>query len=540
MGIQEKIKHKSATMKKILIVIFFATLILSCNRNETLNKIDNIKSIGNKEPRLAAKMLDSLYADIKDESTYTKMKYDLLKVRLNDKNDITPTSDHLIKTIVKYFNSNGSTAERQEAYYYAGSTYRDLDDSPRAIYNFNKSIEIAACNDNCDSVLLRNAYSNLYYLFANVQDYKNALANAQREYALSQALNSMTINTIMHMANAYVDIDNFHSANMYIDKAYNYIQNHNDTTSNSFLFLLLHNCSSIGLKEKALNCYNLIKSRDIKRNDSYTNLVLGKYYSLINIPDSAISSYLKVMEDKQNEYSMYDASKELFYLYSKRNNLLQACKYSAIFITLTEKLDLAKNQELAATVNNKYQYHLDKNRMTKAEHERTLYYRVSIGSIIFIVFLSLVFTIFYIKKKNTALKKQLALSETLAQANQRLAEKTQQSQSLLQMLHKTEMEENAADVVAGINEAADGKRLLSTSEWKQLYSTVDRLHPGFHTALLRHMGKLSEQQMQVCYLMRIGMKNPQIKNATGLPRTTIWRWANTYGDWINQQKLSAQ
>jgi len=51
--------------------------------------------------------------------------------------------------------------------------------------------------------------------------------------------------------------------------------------------------------------------------------------------------------------------------------------------------------------------------------------------------------------------------------------------------------------------------------------------------LLSRVTALNDQQMQVCYLMRIGMSNPQIRNITDFPRTTIWRWTKTFS-WIKE------
>ena len=117
-------------------------------------------------------MLDSIYVDARTASEYTIMKYDLLKIRLEDKSYIPHTSNKVIENLVKYFEDNGTIKDKQEVYYYAGSVYRDLDDTPRGIENFYKSIEAVRDKRECDSIILRNAYSNLYYLFVNVQDPK--------------------------------------------------------------------------------------------------------------------------------------------------------------------------------------------------------------------------------------------------------------------------------------------------------------------------------------------------------------------------------
>lgn len=174
-------KHISFFFISFVIVILF----LSCDNSTRVNKqMEIIKAIGDKNPALAQKMLDSLKLDVRNADEYTMMKYDLLTLRINDKSYIVPTSDYMSKQVVNYFSKHGDNLEKQEAYYYNGSVYRDLQDAPRAIDNFLKSVDFAT-KDYCDSIMLKNSYSNLVYLFFNVQDYRNSLVYAKKEYIIS-------------------------------------------------------------------------------------------------------------------------------------------------------------------------------------------------------------------------------------------------------------------------------------------------------------------------------------------------------------------
>ena len=107
-----------------IIILIFATALLSCS-SETEKKLEQIKTVGNDNPELALAMLDSLDIQIRDKSEHIKMKYDLLRIRLNDKAYHSPISDITIKKCISYFESAGSDLEKQEVYYYAGSVYRD-------------------------------------------------------------------------------------------------------------------------------------------------------------------------------------------------------------------------------------------------------------------------------------------------------------------------------------------------------------------------------------------------------------------------------
>lgn len=75
------------------------------------------------------------------------------------------------------------------------------------------------------------------------------------------------------------------------------------------------------------------------------------------------------------------------------------------------------------------------------------------------------------------------------------------------------------------------RKNMKSADWKQLYQAVDELYPLFKDRLLKEFGTFTEQQMQVCYLMRIGLSKSQIQNMTNLSRVTVWRWVKKY-DWV--------
>ena len=69
------------------------------------------------------------------------------------------------------------------------------------------------------------------------------------------------------------------------------------------------------------------------------------------------------------------------------------------------------------------------------------------------------------------------------------------------------------------------------AEWKQLYQAVDELYPTFHETILKQPERLSEKEMQVMYLLRIGLSKRQIMNMTDMARVTIWRWEKKL-EWV--------
>ena len=110
--------------------------------------------------------------------------------------------------------------------------------------------------------------------------------------------------------------------------------------------------------------------------------------------------------------------------------------------------------------------------------------------------------------------------EALKDREQQLSEKMEQNKTVIKLLHQSELEVEAEDVIYAIRQSSTGKKNMTSADWKQFYH-----------ALLKKLGNFTEQQMQVCYLMRIGLSKPQIQNMTNLSRVTIWRWVKKY-DWV--------
>ena len=122
-------------------------------------------------------------------------------------------------------------------------------------------------------------------------------------------------------------------------------------------------------------------------------------------------------------------------------------------------------------------------------------------------------------------------SEALKDKEQQLAERIDQNKTFIKLLHQSELEGKAEDVINAIRQSSTGKKNMKSADWKQLYQAVDELYPLFKDRLLKELGTFTEQQMQVCYLMRIGLSKPQIQNMTNLSRVTVWRWVKKY-DWV--------
>lgn len=570
----------------ILSMAFIA--FVSCSKNEMLDRMNKIQRVGDYNPTLALRMLDSLEIGENFETDYVKYKYELLKIRLNDKAKHIPISDIAIKKIMAYFKIHGNFLEKQETFYYAGSVYRDLRDTPRAMEFFFKSIDYATEGQHCDSIMLRNTYSNLNDLLYRVQNYNNAVAMAKKELEISIALKKDVILPYMHLGSAYLASRQWENAKSSFDKAFNFIVHSKDSVSNlEYLIYLLCHYSELSDKTRAKECFKRITEKRLKHYAPFTNLSFAQYYKLQGNRDSAIFYCKNILKDGTSIYNMYDASKLLYGIYKKEGDISNAEKVASIYMQLSDSLDFGKRQELSATVNNEYKYHLDQKKEEKLQEEKETYRNTLTILIVITIVLSSMAFIIYTRKKNNHLQKILALSKelkrisyeekemqeeikfkeneldksritiqkysnelditnkklqslnkdisnyevTLKEKEQQLSERINQNKTFIRLLHQSDLEEKSKDVIDVIRQSSTGKKNMQKADWKQLYNAVDELYPLFKDRLLNKLKTFTEQQIQVCYLMKIGLSQNQIQNMTNLSRVTIWRWIKKY-DWV--------
>lgn len=551
------------------LIVVLIVVLCSCDSDLPYKeKMEQIKQVGNVDPTQALRMLDSLKHDVRTASDYVQMRYDLLEIRLKDKAYIPATSDMDIKPIVRYFKEHGNEEDQCEAYYYAGCVYRDLQDTPRSLDFFLEAQAIAEKARECDTAMLRNTYSNLHFLYYNVQDYSSALAMARKEYALSERMHDLAASDAIHVGATLVQLDSVRSAEKYLVKAFELMKDGDEETATA----LLCQFSNLGKKDMAMACYNKLKKLPAS---PWACISMGNYYNLLGANDSALYFYRKALADDSPLEAKYDAARSVFYLDKTIDHAMS-------FIRISDSLNFGERQQRAATINNLHQYHWDKNREQDMRREKESY-----RSAMLVVVLCLALTVisgvsWYFHKRYRFMRARLlqnerldklrknlnelhekeretkeALSksqteysqsqeklesvnrqlietkENLEAKQKELEERIEQTSGIMRLLHRSELTTTAEDVVNSVRAASEGKYSMKPTDWIRFYQAVDDLYPAFGQGLVKKLKKFSEQQKQVCYLLRIGLTNTQIENITDLSHATVWRWVKKYSEVVS-------
>ena len=146
----------------IYISLLFLASFTACGRHTVYpSAMQQAEELMNTRPDSALTLLEAMadtFAMLPEE---TRMYHQLLTIQAKDKLYITHTSDSLINRIVAFYEAYGNSDRLMMAYYYQGSTYRDMNDAPRALKAFQQAVDLNVPNLD----LLAKTYNQMGKLF---------------------------------------------------------------------------------------------------------------------------------------------------------------------------------------------------------------------------------------------------------------------------------------------------------------------------------------------------------------------------------------
>lgn len=566
---------------KQLMYTFLLFLMAACSRDTDVERaIGTIRRLSNEHPDSAQVLYDAMGKQAAALTEHERMSYALLGIRLNDKRGVEATSDSAVRELVSYFETCRNNEELQEVYYYAGSTYRDLQDTPRSLAFFLKSVDRTAYGM-VDSLLLRNGFSQLWQQYFYVQDYRQALWAAEEECCVAERLGILDDLSLMHKAHAYLRLQEDSLAEGVMDTILNHQQRQAPLfRDRALLFDLLHSYSFLQQSSKAAECHTLIESIGGGiRADAELSALAMYYWSQGNSDTCAY--YYKQLLQSPDPFLEYDASMKLFELYQATGPKDSAYRYAEAFLERSIGMDLGQRQELAAAVNNQFQYYRNKMQEERLaqdveRHQRNMYLALAFAfsAVVFVCLL-------HYYRQNQKLRVLASLNESLSDAQRQVQEKEQelqrqrelihrkvdeltavslryqqaeadlgektaqlskiqeQNKHLFMLQHQATLKRDAREMLRTIKDIASGKHAAEDFDWEEFMTIIDTIYPGFNKELYDRLGKVKPKQVQVCYLLKGGFTNAQIENLVAdVSRSTIWRWIKMYGealaDVINQ------
>lgn len=547
-------------MRRLITILCFSVAIViclleSCSTDEShgMNKrLEDIWVMSDSSLDSAIESAKMLEDSIKAYDKKTRCRYDLLCVRLRDKQDIIPSSADSAKTISEYLEKHGSLVDKMRAYHYLSSAYRDLHDSPNAILYDLKAVEVSEQAETKDSVMLERIYSQLSTLYRRQLNIGKSIEMAKKHYEVS----SDKIWAAMDIANAYYFQGDHSKALQYYNECYPLLIKDSTFIYHPSLHSeLLDRYSKLGYMEKADSIYGILMSLSKSELPSNYNAAMGEYFSYKNMLDSAIVYYKREMDSCFPISYRCDAASALMKCYTQKEYADSIAKYAILFAQFNDSVISDRKFEQARNADAEYRYQRNVEEETRIlKRDETLRKRIFATILVSVITLLGGCAFYFYRRKrlleliltkdkqiedysaenlrkqaalDTAIKNNETLDIQLSELYQQIEKKRLQNDALLQLALMRKTEENASEVIEKFKKASVGQHPLTDDEWKELMAAIDNMYPTFKNVLQNKISRLTKPIIQTAYMMKAGMSNPQIANLMNIPRQTVWYRSNT-------------
>ena len=532
----------------IYILLLFLASFTACGRHTVYPPaMQEAEALMNTRPDSALTLLEAMadtFAMLPEE---TRMYHQLLTIQAKDKLYITHTSDSLINRIVAFYEAYGNSDRLMMAYFYQGSTYRDMNDAPRALKAFQQAVDLNVPNLD----LLAKIYNQMgtLFMYQGLHDEVIRVNRKSIETYLLQGKRNKISYAQRDIARMY-DIKNMpDSALHYYKEACNTALMDGDSTRYyGILSELGGYILKTGNQDEAKKMLLKSEKQQLYGNKTHIYLNLGNIYEKTQRWDSAYHYYQKTLSEGDVRRKCY-AYYALAWMEQRKGNLLQAMQYMNQYIPLKDLIDQMTQTETVSKINALYNYQhtSEENANLRLKQEmqrnRNLLFSVILLSVILIAWS----TFIYLKKKsretlrieraltrieedryNRSLSKIKENEQTIVSLQRDLGEAKSHSSHLqreLSMLQKEMLELHNREITHANNEkeqrvatflqsslynqlqraASNNDLNISEKEWERIQSTLDFVYPHFRKQLIELYPQLSKIEEQVCWLIKLSI-----------------------------------
>ena len=536
----------------IYTLLILLTGITACQRHTPYpSAMQQAETLMNSCPDSALALLQDMTDILAMLPEEAQMYHQLLTIQAKDKLYITHTSDSLINHIVEFYENYEDKDRLMMAYYYQGSTYRDMNDAPRALKAFQQVVDLNVPNLD----LLAKTYNQMgtLFMYQGLHDEVIRVNRKAIELYLLKGKRYKISYFQRDIARMY-DVKNMpDSALFYYKKACNTAIADGDSTR---YYNIL---SELGgyyyeLKEvdKAKQILLLCKELDYIDNKTHIYSMLGHVYKNELQEDSANFYYLKAAANG-DIYQAYNNYRYSFMMSNKEGNYAEAVNFITKALALKDSIDKITQTETITKINSLYNYqHTETENIRlqfNQERQKNMLYIISFVALLAI--LTIVFlTVYHEMRNKQALyernkreqienekykKSQKALQDNLKKISEleklldkSNKEKNQLDQELMQTRQKKLEAQNESIIqqqkekelllmkfqqtelyqeiwTSSTNEEGNPDFLNNPAKWIALQQNIDEIYPHFTEHLKELNPTLSHTELQVCWLTKAGI-----------------------------------
>lgn len=541
------------------IIIFVVVLLASCGADrDDVRLLQQADSLLNVRPDSMKAVLGTWADSIGRCPERVRMYYNLLRVKADDKAYVTHTSDSLILSIVRYYREQRDKTHLPEALYYAGRTYSDLKDAPRALEYYQRAIDVMEHEELTDYNLLSRIYSQMGTLFFYQELYDELPGVLRKAYQCDLILKDSAnlVFDLRDIGRSFAAVERQDSAIWYYNRAGEMAQYMQDSILLSMVYGELAGfyvdwgnypaaCEKLQIAWQAVDTLSM---------PMYYNNT-AKYYYNTNQLDSAVYYYRKKLSLHSYSHKA-SAYQGLAKIARERGDVTQAMEYYDLYMLYDDSLKQSIRTETIHKIDALYNYHKFEKENIKLKKENFNHRNLILFLILVALFSLLLFAVFWQKnkrKEQTMLLQQEKLKrqqEKLKQYSQEQIEENkkkieelswqlenavkgsdqlrmdllmakkeqfekdnQRIEEMQEIQRRAEGDLYETDVYIKFQDVATGKKMpkcITTDDWRGLQNHVDETYGGFILRLKELCPYISEKELQICLLIKIGITPTQM------------------------------
>ena len=519
-------------MKHTLLLICLLPLLCSCRggsgHQQLLNALESTWHQCEDSLSQARREWWLLADSMEDASEYARRKFDLLSIRLRDKQDIIPSSPDSALLALSYFKAHGNNVDRMRAYYYAGSAYRDLKDYPRAVPMFLCAVELAGQHKSTDTLIWQNSLSQLRYLYMLQLLYDEALDMALRSVALARETGKNVGWCLTNVASSYKDLGDSARCLLYCDSAYETIRR--EHFPSRYASCISHLLSIYTEYHRTAHADTLLcRLSRLPENSRPRNFefCLAQHFEHAGDIDSAILHYRKCYAETPDTDSRYEASAGLQRCYMRKGDSHQALLWARNLYDTNDSIITQYAFRQTQLARSEYLYHRDKEaeQANKRKGERMLFALAMIAVCLFAAMMTSL--ALYYRKKKIFCENMSAAEDKIQKQSEELQTRRKRNEELNRIALMKDARRTSQDIISLFLQASVGQAHIPEGAWEELISMIESLHPNFIEDVQQRMRKgMREELLRTICLLKIGMKPAQIASVMDANIKTVCHRVN--------------
>ncbi|MBO4907110.1 MAG: hypothetical protein J5486_08795 [Bacteroidaceae bacterium] len=474
-------------------------------------------SLCDSSPAEALSMLETIKDSVLQSSEYTRMLWSLLYIKAQDKMDYIFTTDSIIRPVAMYFEEHGTPNEAVEALFRLGRVYTEMHFYPQAVSAYLKCIDYSEKNAYPNNSTYLYACSQLDGIYVEQNNYKDALMVARKAY--SHAYNCGLVNPtyIMDVATPFAHLGLKDSADHYNMMAFNEIvRTHSEAQYSSIITELLDYYSFHQNQAKASLFLKTLDSIPTSLRDNSYYVAKASYYVAFGPADSALYYNNYALSDSSNIKLRKAAAQGLMLTYYKLGEYEKACQYSLVFAQAVQTLVSQMQIEKTNYAVNEYSNHKRIEAEAKAERNAMELKITVVVAVCFVVVVILCFVIVYISHKRKTEHQQKQLIEELLESQEQKRKLTME----LSYASMSDDDERLINRFKNVGALKMNEKPITNHEWNSIMKLP---YPTFVDEMTREWPEIGLEERRIAVLIKLGFTSTEIKNITGLSRTTIYR-----------------